>query len=138
MKTAALFLAMLVAATQSVAAADCCCIIVCKHREEKCSKCGHEPAAKPAEDDCCKKKEAPAPVERGHAQDGGRCAHLEPSSEVEQQAAPVLHPSPFTLELEPVSIENAGGAVFAPVADGVPCATRGSPPLHLLYSVLLI
>ena len=136
MKQAALVLALCVAATQSVAAADCCCIIVCKHREEKCSKCGHAPAPKPAQSDCCKKSEAARPAP-GHAEDGGRCAHLEPSSEVEHQAAHAVA-SPPVLAAAPVAVMVAGPGIFErPLAESMG-EPRGSPPLHLLYSVLRI
>lgn len=53
MKTAALVLAIAVAAVQSVAVADCCCVLICKHQNQSCSDCDHKKEApRPAQEDC--------------------------------------------------------------------------------------
>lgn len=133
MKTAALVLALLVGATQSLIAADCCCVIVCKHHSEVCSTCAHQSAPAPEKKDCCdKKSSAPAAPESPK-----RCVHVEPSSEVTIQAADaVAAPPTLVLDLPPDPAPAAGNSADA--VDLPALTERGSPPLYLLHSVLLI
>ena len=137
MKTAAVVLALLVAGTQSLVAADCCCIIVCQRHSEVCSKCTHQGALNAGAvgaTDCCRTHHegGAAPTESGEK----RCSHLEPSSEVVVQAADAFT-APPTLVLDlPPARDPAPSEADQP--DGLVCPARGSPPLHLLFSVLLI
>jgi hypothetical protein len=139
MKTATLVLAMCVATLQSVIAADCCCVVVCQHQSDVCSKCEHRGAAGPREEaapgtDCCKKARH-EPV--GEKAPEKRCAHLEPSHEVVREAAAPVPAAPDVfLELPVLSVAAPTAAPDRPA--GRLCPARGSPPLHLLYSVLLI
>lgn len=131
MKATALALALFVTAGQSVIASDCCCVIICRHQSEVCSKCANE-APVQAQADCCKgTRPAPAPA------DEKRCSHLEPSSEILQQA-PVAVTAPPNLDLELPPAIQAPPVPAPDKADGQDCPARGSPPLHLLHSVLLI
>jgi len=132
MKATALALALLTATVQTVGWVECCCILICKHRNDPCSDCKQKlEAAAAAVADCCKKAhhQAPAPEKR--------CSHVEPSSEVIVQAAalPTVDLD-LVLDLPVVPLLQAPPVVddaFAPARE-----IRGSPPLHLLYSVLLI
>ena len=130
MKATALALVLLTATVQTVGWVECCCILICKHRNDPCSDCKEKQQAATVAD-CCEKShhQAPAPEKR--------CAHVEPSSEVVAQAAAL--PSvdlDLVLDLPLVPLLQA-----PPIAAGAlapSCEIRGSPPLHLLYSVLLI
>jgi hypothetical protein len=132
MKHAALVLALFVIIAQSVVAADCCCVIVCQHHSEVCSKCTHEGALNAgAPTHCCgtQREGAPAPSEK-------RCTHLEPSSEVVVQAVDACTAPPvLTLDVPLVPVPAPLEADKAAVQV---CTTRGSPPLHLLFSVLRV
>lgn len=128
MKTGTLVLALLTATVQTVGWVECCCILICKHRNDPCSDC-KEKQETPIVADCCDKShEAPA-RER-------RCAHIEPQSDVDST----------TTALPAVDLDlvlDLPGDRFEPAQNDVPAPTpsngiRGSPPLHLLYSVLLI
>ena len=131
MRFAALALALLTATVQTVGWVECCCILICKHRNDPCSGCKDKEQAPVAEADCCAKPHHEESVPEG------RCAHIEPSSDVAAQAAAL--PSPeldLVLDLPLVSARPASPAArgaAAPFGE-----IRGSPPLHLLYSVLLI
>jgi hypothetical protein len=130
MKTAALALALLTATVQTVGWVECCCILICKHRNDPCSDC-KEKQETAIKADCCEKShhESPAPEKR--------CSHVEPSSEVVAHAA-TLPPVVFHIVMDlpivpvlPAPPEWRGTAAPS-------CEIRGSPPLHLLHSVLLI
>jgi hypothetical protein len=132
MKTLALALTLVTATVQTVGWVECCCIVICKHRNDPCSDCKEkQQKEQQAVADCCEKSHSqePAPEKR--------CAHVEPSSEVVAHATAL--PSVeldllLDLPLVPlVQVPPAADATLAP-SDGI----RGSPPLHLLYSVLLI
>jgi hypothetical protein len=130
MRTTALVLALLTATVQTVGWAECCCVLICKHRNDPCSDC-KDKQQEPIVADCCEKShhQEPAPEKR--------CAHVEPSSEVVAQAAAL--PSVdlnLVLELPIVPILQAPPEVAGAIAPS--CEIRGSPPLHLLFSVLLI
>ena len=131
MRSFALALALVTATVQTVGWVECCCVLICKHRNDPCKDCKEKQQVQEPVADCCKKShpEAPKPEKR--------CAHVEPSSEVVVHAAGL--PSvdlDLVLDLPLVPVLQApppaAGAV-APSAE-----IRGSPPLHLLYSVLLI
>lgn len=131
MKTSALVLALLTATVQTVGWVECCCVLICKHRNDPCSDCKEKKQAQEPVADCCKKShhQEPAPEKR--------CSHVEPSSEVVVHAA--VLPSvdlDLVLELPLVPVLQAppqAAGALAPSAE-----IRGSPPLHLLNSVLLI
>jgi len=134
MKTSALSLILLVSAVQTVGWVECCCVLFCKHHNDPCSDCKDQPQPAP-EKDCCKKKKA-AQHSR-HTQGDGRCAHVEPSSEVNVHSA---EQPPMTMDV--VAELPVAAPLPAPVfgeerlieLDRV----RGSPPLLLLCSVLQI
>jgi hypothetical protein len=135
MQVAALTLALLVSAVQTVGWVECCCVLICKHHNDPCSDCKDKSKARTeAPPDCCKEKTHPA----SHPdKDGKRCSHVEPSSEVMAQAGD-LPPITFDLVLElPVAAPLQEPADHDQT-DSSFCRARGSPPLHLLYSVLLI
>lgn len=135
MKAAALLLALLVSTVQTVGWVECCCILICKHHNKPCGDCKKdEPAA--GTHDCCTKEatgHAPTPSPGREK----RCSHIEPSSEVLSQVADV---PPLTLDLllvlPELTLPQDPGDLRSPEAPT--CDTRGSPLLHLLYSVLLI
>ena len=134
MKAGALALALLVSAVQTVGWVECCCILICKHRNDPCSDCKEKKQAEAEHHaDCCKKKVA-APAEPPHET---RCSHVEPSSEVVAQAPP---PPPVLFDL--ILVLPAIPALQAPAechkTDSPFCGRGSPPPLHLLYSVLLI
>jgi hypothetical protein len=131
MKAIALSLVLLTATVQTVGWVECCCILICKHRNDPCSDCKEQPQQATAEASCCEKShhEEPAPEKR--------CAHVEPSSEVVVQAA----------ALPSVNLDLILALPLLPALQAPPefagalapsCEIRGSPPLHLLYSVFLI
>lgn len=129
MRTPALAFVLAFAALQTVALADCCCVVICKHRDATCDDCGHEPSPGPAPQGCCGGgDESPRPEEK-------KCTHIEPSSDVandsaEASAIPVaadLLPEPSPLVPPPSDKTNR--LVYP---------NRGSPPLYLLHSALLI
>ena len=131
MKSLALALTLVTATVQTVGWVECCCVLICKHRNDPCSDCKEKQTEPAAAADCCEKShhQEPAPEKR--------CSHVEPSSEVVAHAAAL--PSVdldliLDLPLIPVmAAPPAADAALAPSAE-----IRGSPPLHLLYSVLLI
>ena len=129
MKSLALALGLLTATVQTVGWVECCCILICKHRNDPCSDCKQKPETPVA--DCCQKShhQAPAPEKR--------CAHVEPSSEVVAHAAtlPAVELD-LTLVLPLVPVLQAPPEFAGATAPS--CEIRGSPPLHLLFSVLLI
>jgi len=133
MKTATLALTLVLSAVQTVGWVECCCILICKHRNDPCADCKEK--APKHEAACCAKKKAPAPHVHKHEK---RCSHVEPSSEIVVQdapPAPVVFDLVLDLPLVPFLIEPP----IAHPADSPFCDSRGSPPpLHLLYSVLLI
>jgi hypothetical protein len=135
MKASVLALTLVVSTVQTVGWVECCCILICKHRNDPCSDCKKSPTPEPmTHADCCEKK-TPAPAEPVREK---RCSHVEGSSEVLSQEAP---PPPVLFDL--VLDLPAMPAVPAPAErhkiDALFCDDRGSPPpLHLLYSVLLI
>jgi hypothetical protein len=128
----ALVLIAIMSTVQTVGWVECCCALICKHRNDPCKdEC--KPAPEEPKHDCCEKPSTPAPAHH-HDQ---RCSHVEPSSEVESQAA-VLS----TLDLDLVLIVPP--EILLPVeaskTDRLFAPSRGSPPplLHLLYGALLI
>ena len=133
MKPSATVLALLILGTQSVIAADCCCTIICRHPSEVCSDCAHKDgAAHDAAKECCKKN-----LETGSSSmPQKRCAHLEPSSEILILAAEACTAPPALVLETPVLFVPAPPEACKPA--GQACTARGSPPLHLLCSVLLI
>ena len=128
MKAAALALALVVSAVQTVGWVDCCCVLICKHQNDPCRDCAEKPEA--AREACCDESRKPA-------KEDSPCSHVEPSSEVASHAAP-LPPVVFevVLELPVVPFEPSSGQ-FEKTTRLISQA-RGSPPLHLLNSVLLI
>ena len=136
MKATALALVLLTATVQTVGWVECCCILICKHRNDLCSDCRKSKTAQEpmAHADCCDKS-VPAPAEPVHEK---RCAHIEGSSEVLPQDAPPP-PVQFDLVLDLPVIPDAPAPSDRDEKDGLSRYGRGSPPpLHLLYSVLLI
>lgn len=131
MRSFALALTLLTATVQTVGWVECCCVLICKHRNDPCSDCKEKQAQQEAVAECCQKShhQEPAPEKR--------CSHVEPSSEVVVHAA--VLPSvdlDLVLDLPLVPVMQAppsADAALAPSAE-----IRGSPPLHLLYSVFLI
>jgi hypothetical protein len=128
----ALVLIALMSTVQTVGWVECCCALICKHRNDPCKdEC--KPAPETPTHDCCEKPATPAPT---HDHDK-RCAHVEPSSEVESLSA-VLPTVDFDLVLviPPAIFVSAE----APRTDRLFSLNRGSPPplLHLLYGALLI
>lgn len=130
MKATALALALAISAVQTVGWAECCCILICKHQNQPCSDCKESTEA-PAPAGCCSESSHQAPKEET------RCAHVEPSSEVVSQPA-TLPPIDFTLVLELPALPLQPPPRQAGRAEDLALHSRGSPPLHLLYSVLLI
>jgi hypothetical protein len=129
-KTGALLLVLLTSTVQTVGWVECCCILICKHRNDPCSDCKEKKQASTVAD-CCEKShhQEPAPEKR--------CAHVEPSSEVVAQATAL--PSvdlDLVLDLPLVPVLQAPPEFAGALAPS--CEIRGSPPLHLLYSALLI
>jgi hypothetical protein len=128
MKTMALALALTISAVQTVGWVECCCVLICKHQNDPCKDCAEKPEA--AREACCDESHKPAT-------ENPPCSHVQPSSEVAAHADP-LPPVVLDVVLE------------LPVVPFQPCPeaferssrlfsqSRGSPPLHLLYSVLLI
>lgn len=120
MRLAGVFLALAFASLQSFALVDCCCGTLCERPNETCGDHAPEPAS-----DCCGGgPSAPSP-----------CTHIEPSHDVATPAhgLPVeARVSAAALELE---LPTPGPA--APAAT-VPAPERGSPPLYLVHSALLI
>jgi hypothetical protein len=132
MKTSALVLALLTGTVQTVGWVECCCVLICKHRNDPCSDCKKKQQA-PVAADCCKKSHPSAPASVPEK----RCAHVEPSSEVVVQAAAL--PSvdlDLVLDLPLLPVVQAPPEFAGALAPS--CEIRGSPPLHLLCSVLLI
>ncbi len=80
---------------------------------------------------------APRPVDEGPGKDGKRCTHVEPSGEIVPQAAETLPATPIlSVALLP---DTAPPPIGGPYPSPSPfCPARGSPPLHLLHSTLLI
>ena len=128
MKAAALALALVVSAVQTVGWVDCCCVLICKHQNDPCKDCAEKPEA--SREACCDESHQPA-------EEQAPCSHVQPSSEVASHADP-LPPVVYDVVLElPVVPADA----FTPTLEKTTCLfsqARGSPPLHLLYSVLLI
>jgi len=131
MKTGTLVLALLTATVQTVGWVECCCILICKHRNDPCSDCKEKQQQATAEASCCEKShhQEPAPEKR--------CAHVEPSSEVVVQAA-ALPSVDLDLVLDLPLVPQMQAPPVAAGAVAPSCEIRGSPPLHLLFSVLLI
>jgi hypothetical protein len=135
MRTATLALTLLLSTVQTVGWVECCCILICKHRNDPCADCKKKQDVPKHEADCCAKKEAPAAPVHQHEK---RCSHVEPSSEIALQDAP---PPPvlFDLVLDLPLVPSVSEPPAAHRTDSPFCDSRGSPPpLHLLYSVLLI
>ena len=133
MRQSVLVLALLVSAVQTVGWVECCCILICKHHNDPCNNCKDKPKTE-VQPDCCKNKTAaPAHDSRAH----GRCSRVEPSSEISVQSA----------DLPPLTVDVIAEL---PVASPLPAPpdreerlievdrARGSPPLLLLCSLLLI
>ena len=128
MKTLALALALTISAVQTVGWVECCCVLICKHQNDPCKDCAEKPEA--AREACCDESRKPA-------KEDAPCSHVEPSSEVASHAAPlppvvfdvVLELPVVPFELSPQDLEKTTW-LFS--------QARGSPPLHLLYSALLI
>ena len=138
MKAAALALALVVSAVQTVGWVECCCILICKHRNDPCSDCKEKQEAATTAD-CCEKKsekkDAAKPASHDHEK---RCSHVEPSSEVVTQTAPPP-PVDFDLVLDLPVVPVIAQPFNVHRTDLGTGDSRGSPPpLHLLYSVLLI
>jgi len=133
MKSISLALALLTATVQTVGWVECCCVLICKHRNDPCGKCKEKHEAPPVEASCCEKKheapKAPAPEKR--------CSHVEPSSEVVAHAT-VLPPVILDVVLELPVVPFAPTPSQVLFSDAAFGEIRGSPPLHLLNSVLLI
>jgi hypothetical protein len=131
MRTSALVLALLTATVQTVGWVECCCVLICKHRNDPCSRCRETHETPPAEAGCCEKphEKAPAPEKR--------CSHVEPSSEVVAHAA-ALPPIVFDIVLDLPVVPFAPAPPEVLRGDAAFGEIRGSPPLHLLHSVLLI
>ena len=128
MKAAALALALVVSAVQTVGWVDCCCVLICKHQNDPCKDCAGKPEA--AKEACCDESHKPA-------KEDDLCTHVQPSSEIASHSAPlppvvfdvVLELPVIPFELSPVDLEKTTRLISQ---------ARGSPPLHLLNSVLLI
>ena len=135
MKTSILVLAALVSTVQTVGWVDCCCILICKHHNDPCKdECKDKEKAATGNHDCCEKPAPKAPV----PEDGKRCSHVEPSSEVAAQAAD-LHPAAAQLIAEPPFVDLLPIPAAAPRSEPRSDVSRGSPPLlHLLFGTLLI
>lgn len=129
MKAGALVLALTMSAVQTVGWVDCCCVLICKHQNDPCKDCAEKPEAAPREA-CCDESHKPVPED-------ARCEHVQPSSEVVSDASslpPVVFHVVLELPLDPLlsalpNPEKTTSSFSQP---------RGSPPLHLLNSVLLI
>jgi hypothetical protein len=131
MRTAALALALLVTTVQTVGWVECCCVLICKHRNDPCKKdCKDKHEATTHADCCSKKPPQPAPEEK-------RCSHVEPSSEVVAQGAE-LPPVIFDIVLELPVVALLPVPREGHETTRLFCDSRGSPPLHLLNSQLLI
>jgi hypothetical protein len=135
MKTATLALTLVLSAVQTVGWVECCCILICKHRNDPCADCKEKQEIPQHEADCCAKKKAPVAPVHQHEK---RCSHVEPSSEIVVRDAPPP-PVEFDLVLDLPLVPFLVEPPVAHPADGPYSDSRGSPPpLHLLYSVLLI
>jgi hypothetical protein len=133
MKTGALLLALAVSAVQTVGWVECCCVLICKHRNDPCKdECTDRHEATPKAD-CCLNHPEPSPVKEEHP----RCSHVEGSSNVVAPDAPVP-PVALDVVLELPVVTLPPVLPDAASAERPANAIRGSPPLHLLYSVLLI
>jgi len=128
MKTLALALALTISAVQTVGLVECCCVLSCKHQNDPCRDCAEKPEA--AREACCDESHKPA-------KEDAPCSHVQPSSEVASHADP-LPPVVFevVLELPVVPFEPSSGQIEKTTR--LNSQARGSPPLHLLNSVLLI
>jgi hypothetical protein len=128
MKTLALALALTISAVQTVGWVECCCVLICKHQNDPCKDCEKKPEA--AREACCDESH------KSETKDAP-CSHVQPSSEVASHADP-LPPVVFDVVLElPVVPFQASAEAFEKT-NRLFSQIRGSPPLHLLNSVLLI
>ena len=127
MKAAAFALALAVSAVQTVGWVECCCVLICKHQNDPCKDCAEKPEA--AREACC--DESHQPVKEAP------CSHVQPSSEVASHADP-LPPVVFDVVLELPVVPFALTPQDLEKTTRLNSQARGSPPLHLLYSVLLI
>ncbi len=131
MKAFILVLALGTGGLLSVRVADCRCGLVCR-----CGVAERAPAPAGTPSGCCHgDAEAPLPGQKPHEEPD--CTHVEPPGAILQ---PEMSPPPAASEAVPLGIP---GPVMPPPrtpggTDGAPCPIRGSPPLYLLHSVLLI
>jgi hypothetical protein len=128
MKAAAFALALAVSAVQTVGWVDCCCVLICKHQNDPCKDCAEKPEA--AREACCDESHRPAKEE-------APCSHVQPSSEVASHADP-LPPVIFDVVLELPVVPFQPSPAESEKTTRLNSQARGSPPLHLLNSVLLI
>lgn len=128
MKAAALSLALVISAVQTVGWVECCCVLICKHQIDPCKDCAGKPA--PAAEACCDPSHKPA-------QEEAPCTHVQPSSEVASHATP-LPPVILDVVLELPVVAPVSGPTSVEKTDRSISQARGSPPLHLLHSVFLI
>jgi len=135
MKATLLILVAMISTVQTVGWVECCCVLICKHHNDPCKDECKDKEAAPVEADCCAKKAAPV----SHHEDEKRCSHVEPSSEVVAQTA-TLPPVIMDVVLELPVVLLLPAPAESEQIDGASghSSVRGSPPLHLLYSVFLI
>jgi hypothetical protein len=131
MKTVTLALALAMSAVQTVGWVDCCCVLICKHQNDPCKDCAEKPEA--AREACCDESHKSTEP----ATDTAPCSHVQPSSEVASHADP-LPPVVLHVVLELPVVPAIASTPECEKTDGSLSRARGSPPLHLLYSVLLI
>src|SRR4051812_40707382 len=91
LKKAAFALTLAVFAVQTVGWVECCCILICKHQNDPCKdECKDQPRQpQAAAPDCCEKPAAAAPSGAPAHRHDQRCAHVQPSSEVDSQTSAV-------------------------------------------------
>lgn len=120
MRLASLAVLVWFGATQTFAFVDCGCESLCRRPNDTC------PDAPPRKDCCGGEQEKKA---------AGPCTHIEPSHEVVSHAADLpAGPPPAEIVATPELDPPAGrGRPASPAPEA-----RGSPPLYLLHSVLLI
>jgi hypothetical protein len=135
MRAAIMVLALATGLLQSVRVADCACETVCRCGERECAAPG-KPVPPPPLDGCCPKDAGtPLPAESPHRDPG--CTHVDPPHEI-------LPEDGLSPKDPPVAAPAAAPDFAAPPAvpadgiDGPFGDVRGSPPLYLLHSVLLI
>jgi hypothetical protein len=132
MKAGALALALAISAVQTVGWVNCCCVLICQHQDKVCKDCQEKKS------DAAAPKEACCDESRKPKSDDTRCDHVQPSSEVASHSTP-LPPVILDVVLELPVVPTLPSFASGNKTDRLLCSTtRGSPPLHLLNSVLLI